>query len=265
MSSNSHDEPQSDERLPERLREALTKAATARTIAASAVRSSLLLGIVETAAHVISARAAALFLVDEETQDLRVVVALGERAEAMEPERLPVGHGIAGGVALSGQPMAVSDVQHDERWAVEIGERVGYTPETILCVPLFREDGLIGVLELLDKEGAPFDEADITTLSLFGRQVAAAIEQLHVQQGEDALVASILRSATSAGDGRDKTVEADIRELSASIENDDAFRRSLRLADLIREIGREGDRELEACEQILQSFAAYLRARGAAL
>jgi hypothetical protein len=60
-------------------------------------------------------------------------------------------------------------------------------------------------------------------------------------------------------------VEADIREFSASIENDDAFRRSLRLADLIHEIGREGDRELEACEQILQSFVAYVRSRRAAL
>ena len=141
MPSNSpHDSRRDGEQLAARLREALAKAATARTIAAPATHSNLLQGIVETAAGVISARAAALFLVDEATQDLRFEVALGERAEEVKDIRVPLGHGIAGGVALSGQPIAVSDVQQDPRWAAEIGERVGYMPESILCVPLFYED-----------------------------------------------------------------------------------------------------------------------------
>ena len=130
------------------------KAATARTIAAPAGNSDLLQRTVETAAGVISARAAALFLVDETTHELRFEVALGERADVVKEIRVPLGHGIAGGVAISGQPMAVSNVQQDERWAAEIGELVGYLPDSILCVPLFYEDAVIGVLELLDKEGA---------------------------------------------------------------------------------------------------------------
>jgi len=158
------DSPQTDEQLAARLRDALEKAAAARTIAAPAGTSELLKRIVETAAGVISARAAALFLVDETTRDLRFEVALGERAEAVREIRVPLGYGIAGGVAISGQPMAVSNVQQDERWAAEIGERVGYLPDSILCVPLFYEDAVIGVLELLDKEGAPsFDDGDIAT------------------------------------------------------------------------------------------------------
>jgi GAF domain-containing protein len=252
-----------DEGLADRLREALAKAATARTIAAPASHSDLLQKIVETAAGVISSRAAALFLVDEATQDLRFEVALGERAAELKDVRVPLGHGIAGGVALSGQPLAVSDVQEDERWAAEIGERVGYTPESILCVPLFYEDAVIGVLELLDKEGATsFDDEDITTLSLFANQAAVAIEQSRVQQGAGALVASVLRSVVTDGD---ESLERDIRELSASLEEDELFRRSLRLAELVHEIGREGERELDACQQILESFAAYLRGRRSAL
>lgn len=267
MSSNSPDHPL-DERLAARLREALSKAATARTIAAPSTHANLLQQIVETAAGVISARAAALFLIDEATQDLRFEVALGERAAALRDVRVPMGHGIAGGVALSGQPMAVSDVQQDERWAAEIGEQVGYIPESILCVPLFYEDGVIGVLELLDKEGAPsFDEGDIATLSLFANQAAVAIEQSRVQESAGALVASILRSVVAEGNGGelDESLEADIREFGASLEEDELFRRSLRLADLVQEIGRAGDKELDACQQILESFAAYLRARRSAL
>ena len=257
------DSRQTDEQLAARLRDALAKAAIARTIAAPAGNSDLLQRIVETAAGVIPARAAALFLVDETTQDLRFEVALGERADPVKEIRVPLGHGIAGGVAISGQPMAVSDVQRDERWAAEIGERVGYMPDSILCVPLFYEDAVIGVLELLDKEDAgSFDDGDIATLSLFANQAAVAIGQSRAQQSTAALVAAILR--TSVADGPNDSLEDDIRAFSGSLEGDNALRRSLRLAELVHEIGREGEQELEACRRILESFAAYLRARNSA-
>jgi GAF domain-containing protein len=258
--SPEHDSNPKNEQSAARLRDALAKAATARTIAAPAGNSDLLQRIVETAAGVISARAAALFLVDEKTHDLRFEVALGERAEAVKEIRVPLGHGIAGGVAISGQPMAVSNAQQDERWAAEIGERVGYMPNSILCVPLFYEDAVIGVLELLDKEGAgSFDDGDIATLSLFANQAAVAIGQSRAQESTEALVAAILRA--SVADGPNDSLEDDIRAFSGSLEGDEALRRSLRLAELVHEIGREGEQELEACERILESFAAYLRAR----
>ena len=269
MPSNSpHDDRPDGEQLATRLREVLVKAATARTIAAPATHSSLLQGIVETAAGVISARAAALFLIDETTQDLRFEVALGERTEGLKDVRVPLGHGIAGGVALTGQPIAVSDVQEDARWAAEIGQRVGYTPESILCVPLFFEDAVIGVLQLLDKEGASsFDEDDIRVLSLFANQAAITIEQSRVHESAGALIASVLRSAITGGDGTevDERLESEIRDFGASFEDDDLFRRSLRLADLVQEIRRAGDQEAEACERILESFAAYLHARRSAI
>jgi GAF domain-containing protein len=259
--SPEHDSNPKNEQSAARLRDALAKAATARTIAAPAGNSDLLQRIVETAAGVISARAAALFLVDETTHDLRFEVALGERAEAVKEIRVPLGHGIAGGVAISGQPMAVSNAQQDERWAAEIGERVGYMPNSILCVPLFYDDAVIGVLELLDKEGAgSFDDGDIATLSLFANQAAVAIGQSRAQESTEALVAAILRASVVDG----PNLEDDIRAFSGSLEGDEALRRSLRLAELVHEIGREGEQELEACERILESFAAYLRARNSA-
>ena len=135
------------------------------------------------------------------------------------------------------------------RWAAEIGERVGYTPESILCVPLFYEDAVIGVLELLDKEGAPsFDEDDIRLLSLFANQAAIAIEQSRVQQSAGALVASVMRSVVTAGEATDidEGLERDIRDFGASFEEDELFRRSLRLADLVHEISSAGELEAEA-------------------
>src|SRR5947209_15168233 len=100
---------QSDERLAEDLRDALTLAATTGAIAAPSQHSLLLQSIVETAARVIPSDAASLFLLDVETQELIFEVALGQKAEEVKSFRVPLGHGIAGLVAVSAQPMTVSD------------------------------------------------------------------------------------------------------------------------------------------------------------
>ena len=60
---------------------------------------------------------------------------------------------------------------------------MGYTPGTILCVPLIHNEVVIGVLELLDREGAPsYSAADMATSGLFANQAAVAIEQSRNQQ-----------------------------------------------------------------------------------
>lgn len=100
-----------DERFAEDLRDALTLAGAAGTIAAPVAHARLLEMIVETAAHVIPSRAASLFLVDEKTEELIFEVALGSKADEVRKFRIPLGHGIAGLVAVSGQRMAVSDAE----------------------------------------------------------------------------------------------------------------------------------------------------------
>ena len=62
--------------------------------------------------------------------------------------RVPLGSGVAGLVALTGHPMAISDTAEDDRDANDIAEAVGFTPKNILCVPLSFEDEVIGVLVL---------------------------------------------------------------------------------------------------------------------
>ena len=74
-----------------------------------------------------------------------------------------------------------------------------YTPESILCVPLLYNDGVIGVLELLDKEGAPsFSQADMDALFLFANLAAVAIEQSRTQENLSALFAEILGSLSGS-------------------------------------------------------------------
>src|SRR5215218_1221616 len=84
-----------------RLGDAIATAVIAEEIAAPASHQRLLEMIVETAASVISARAGALFLIDEDAGDLVFQVALGGKADEVKKLRVPLGHGIAGGVAMS--------------------------------------------------------------------------------------------------------------------------------------------------------------------
>src|SRR5207245_1557500 len=116
--------------------------------------------------------------INEETHELIFEVALGQKAQEVKKFAIPLGHGIAGLVAVSGQPMAISDAQRDPRQASDIARSVGYVPQSILCVPLFYNDQIIGVLELLDKaDASSFTAADMETLGLFANQAAVAIEQ----------------------------------------------------------------------------------------
>src|SRR5579859_1745806 len=158
---------QGDARLAEELRAVLVRSALAGTLATRVTHSRLLEMIVETAAQVISSAAASLFLVDEERRELVFEIALGQKSEEVKKFRVPLGHGIAGHVAATGQPTATSGTG-DPRQAREIGEIVGYVPQTILCVPLFYADRVIGVLELLDKsDGASFTMLDMQVLGRF--------------------------------------------------------------------------------------------------
>jgi GAF domain-containing protein len=249
-----------DEAFAAELRRALTLAATAGAVAAPVTHSRLLEMIVATAAQVINAHAASLFLIDEQAQELVFEVALGQKAEEVRKFRVPLGHGIAGLVAVTGQAMAISDAQVDPRHAADIAQSVGYVPRSILCVPLFYNDQIVGVLELLDKTDAPsFSAADMELLGLFANLAAVAIEQSRTHHDLGALIGQVL-SSFSAAPNQDLRQQA--QQFAGHMEAEDAvYRRALGLAELVQEIAWQGDHEVQACRAILEAFASFLRSR----
>src|SRR5439155_17808608 len=99
----------------------------------------------------------------------------------------------------------------------EIARTVGYMPRSILCVPLRYGDTIIGVLEVLDKEGRDsFTPDDIEILAYFAELAAQATD--HVRRRDDlrdVLVEVIAAwgSAEPAGRGRDNLMAAIDRAL----------------------------------------------------
>lgn len=97
------------------------------------------------------AAACSVALLDETGEHLEFVAADGAGADAIVGTRLPVGRGIVGWVATSGQPIAVAEVASDARFARDVAEATDYVPAVILAAPLpGAGDDVLGVMELLD-------------------------------------------------------------------------------------------------------------------
>jgi GAF domain-containing protein len=246
------------------LREALTLAGTAGTINAPVTHSQLLELIVQTAAHVMGAKAASLCLLDDGGRELVFEVVQGEKAEELKKIRVPVGHGIVGLVAQTGEPIAISDASSDARHASDVAHRVGYVPQSIVAVPLFYEERVIGVLELLDKEdGGPFDAADMQAVGLFANQAAIAIQQSRAHTSLALLLMDVIWSLGEVSPARRLRLADGARAFAADLERGE-YGRALQLAGLVREIVHAGPRQTTACRRMLEAFAEYLRRRPAA-
>jgi two-component system, OmpR family, phosphate regulon sensor histidine kinase PhoR len=90
--------------------------------------------------------------------------------------RLQAGQGIAGQVALSGEPLIVNNVYKDQRFFSRIDRDSGFRTHSILCVPLKVEQRVIGVLEAINKRIGNFHESDLRLLQAIASPLAAAIE-----------------------------------------------------------------------------------------
>jgi len=177
-----HPAPASDDAadagFAEQLRQALIRMAAAGQLTAPVAHTDVLDLIVGTAAQVLGAQAASLYLIDRATDELVFEVALGESSARARKFRVPVGQGIAGWVAQTGEVALIPDASQDPRFAVNIARSIGYIPKSVLCIPLRSGEAVIGVVQLFDKgSGTPFTANDQVLLEEFAVQAAVAVEQ----------------------------------------------------------------------------------------
>src|SRR6266571_4239314 len=246
-----------DDRAAAELHARLAQLGAASVLGAPAEHTELLELIVQTAMHVLRARAGSLYLLDEGTGELVFEVALGERAAPLRGQRFPLGQGVAGWVAASGQALAVADVQQDPLWAKEIGHTVGYAPRTMLAMPLLLRDSVTGVLQLLDKDGGdPFSAGDMATLGLFTQQAAVAIAQSRRMSSLSALLRTLLADQDQQGNLAVQTAA-----FVADTEESVAYQDILKLARLLGEIARQSDAGRRLSLQVVEAIVTYLHAQ----
>ena len=136
--------------------------------------------IIATAVAMLDCDRGTLFLNDPKRGELWSMVASGmETREIRFPNHL----GIAGHVFTSGEVTNISDAYADPRFNPEVDRKTGYRTETILCMPVInKQEERIGVIQLLNKSGGPFDDKDETRVAAFSAQSAIAIENAKLFQ-----------------------------------------------------------------------------------
>jgi sigma-B regulation protein RsbU (phosphoserine phosphatase) len=101
----------------------------------------------------------------------------GRRDKSVRGLRVPVGEGVVGWVAEHGLPLIVNNVKKDQRFSLSLEQKLRLNPHSIICIPLVREDDLIGVVEGVNKKGRePFTEEDLSLLLALGDHICAAME-----------------------------------------------------------------------------------------
>ena len=151
---------------------------------------SLLRSIVDVARAIFRARAASVFLLDAEADELVFEAVSGEGEESLVGRRFPSSTGIAGWVLVTGQSLVLDDVSADPRFASQAAESTGYVPKAIMAVPLVSGERTLGVLEVLDRpsgERFTMEEADL--LGMFATQAAVALDLLQRSRSARRLLA----------------------------------------------------------------------------
>lgn len=250
----------SSDRFVSELRVALTGARVTNALAITTSANRLLELIVRTSARAIPSPEGALFLIDHERQVLTFDTVIGQTAATVKELTVPLGHGIAGLVAVSGQALAIANAQDDPRHARDIAAQAGYFPTTILAVPVLAPDGtIVGVLELLDRQGQPsYNLVDMDLLGVFAQQVTIVLEQRRAY----ASVATLVGQTLAALGGLSPAIERDIAEqvaiFAAAVEADPLAQRTIELAQLIVAIASHNAAASEASLDILRALARYL-------
>ncbi len=132
------------------------------------------------ACEALSCERASLFLYDESRRELFTRVATELEIEEI---RSTVDSGITGWVARRRQIANIPDPQVDARWNSSVDRQTGFQTRNILAAPALSPDGerLLGVLELMNKKGGPFTEADEQLLVAFVAHASAALERSRLQ------------------------------------------------------------------------------------
>ena len=209
----------------------LRRAAASGLLGTEETHRALLQSIVDTARAIFHARAASVFLLDEETDELVFEAVSGEGEGELIGMRFPSSTGLAGWVLVTRQPLVVDDLKADPRHARQAAESTGYVPNALVGVPLLADDAAIGVLSVLDRPlDRSFSTADMDVLTLFANQAAIGLELLRSGRRARALL-----------EGDDDGAAAVVARLAALLERADDEGDGLRLLEALERVLRRID------------------------
>ncbi len=205
----------------------------------------------------LGAERCSLFILDHERGELWSKIAQGLEIREI---RMPLGTGIAGYVAQSGERICLADAYDDPRFDRSWDQKTGYRTRAMLCVPMLNSDGQVaGVVQAINKDGG-FDAEDEELLLALGAQAAACIDNALLNEEINTLFEGFVKASVYAIESRDPTTSGHSERVAVltlgiaenlersgpqfkDVHFSGAELREIRYAALLHDFGKVGVRE----------------------
>ena len=153
--------------------ETLTK--ISKAITSDLYLEDILKLLVNLTAGVMAAKICAIWLIDEDSKELRIRATQAMSQEYLKERALKVGEGIVGLVAEEKKPIIIPNVLKDERYREKkLAKKENLV--SMLSVPMMVKEKVVGVINVYTTETYKFSKSDVNLLSTVANQAAAAIQ-----------------------------------------------------------------------------------------
>ena len=148
----------------------------ARALTSSLELEEILGAIMDKMAQFFGPERWSMLMVDDKSGELYYAIAVGENAESLKGLRVPLGEGVAGWVASTGNPLVVPDVALDPHWSAFANKHPDLRIKSIACVPVRSGNKTLGVIQLLNSKLDLLSEYSISFLRILCDYAAIAIQ-----------------------------------------------------------------------------------------
>ena len=198
------------------------------------------------ATELLDCETSSLLLKDEKGQ-LFFEVALGEKGEIVKRFQLKLGEGIAGWVAMHGEPLIVPNAVEDPRFFKEVDQAADFITHNIICVPLRIKKDIIGVIQGINKRQGEFIQDDIELFQSLADQIAIALDnaRLYDELNEMARklvegLSEVIEKRDSYSGGHPQRVLKICMAIAKYLPLTPEEKRQLTLAAILHDIGKVG-------------------------
>jgi RND family efflux transporter MFP subunit len=134
--------------------------------------------------EILDAEAGSIWLRSGDT--VSCAIARGPVSEQIEGLELPVGAGIVGSVARTGESELVADAREDSRFVHQVDEATGFTTRSIVTAPLKAKGEVLGVIQVLNKrtDSGQFDDGDLALVAGLASTAGLALRNAQLHNAE---------------------------------------------------------------------------------
>ena len=160
--------------------------------------------IVKMIAELLSVKVVSLMLLDKTRSELFIKMSYGLDEWIVKNTRVPVGEGIAGKVAKTGESLFIHNIEENEIYSCPNNPQ--YETVSLLSVPLVVNDVVVGVINVNNKtSGDPFDRDDLNLLTAFSDRISRALERVRIVEDSHAFLEDTIEAFRRMLENQSKT------------------------------------------------------------